>query len=137
MLDTKEFLSAIKQIAEEKGIPLEKIIETIQLAIAAAYKREYGEKWQIIRAKLNPEDGDIKLTQIKYVVEGMDEEGYLTGPLPQRLEEDREFAGRREREEAQPQEAEAQGEDGELKMKYSPEKHILLSEAKEIDSKLK
>jgi len=31
MLDTKEFLSAIKQIAEEKGIPLEKIIETIQL----------------------------------------------------------------------------------------------------------
>ena len=84
MLDTKEFLSAIKQIADEKGIPLEKIIETIQLAIAAAYKREYGEKGQIIRAKLNPEDGDIKLTQIKYVVEGVDEEGYLTGALPQR-----------------------------------------------------
>jgi len=137
MLDTKEFLSAIKQIAEEKGIPLEKIIETIQLAIAAAYKREYGEKGQIIRAKLNPEDGSIKLTQIKYVVEGVDEEGYLTGPLPQRLEEDREFMGRREREEAQ-QQAETEGAEGEeLKMKYSPEKHILLSEAKEIDAKLK
>ena len=137
MLDTKEFLSAIKQIAEEKGIPLEKIIETIQLAIAAAYKREYGEKGQIIRAKLNPEDGSIKLTQIKYVVEGVDEEGYLTGPLPQRLEEDREFMGRREREEAQ-QQAETEGVEGEeLKMKYSPEKHILLSEAKEIDAKLK
>ncbi|MDP3731003.1 MAG: transcription termination factor NusA [bacterium] len=136
MLDTKEFLSAIKQIAEEKGIPLEKIIETIQLAIAAAYKREYGEKGQIIRAKLNPEDGDIKLTQIKYVVEGADEEGYLTGPLPQRLEEDREFIGRREREETQ-QQPETEGEGEELKMKYSPEKHVLLSEAREIDPKLK
>jgi len=70
-------------------------------------------------------------------VEGVDEEGYLTGPLPQRLEEDREFMGRREREEAQ-QQAETEGAEGEeLKMKYSPEKHILLSEAKEIDAKLK
>lgn len=138
MLDTKEFLSAIKQIADEKGIPLEKIIETIQLAIAAAYKREYGEKSQIIRAKLNPENGDIKVTQIKYVVEGVDEEGYLTGPLPQRLEEDREF-GRRERssfaEATEDKEGEGEGE--ELKMKYSPEKHILLSETQAVDPKLK
>ncbi len=139
MLDTKEFLSAIKQIAEEKGIPLEKIIETIQLAIAAAYKREYGERSQIIRCQLNPENGDIKLTQIKYVVEGADEEGNLTGPLPQKLEEDREY-GRRDdyKKGGEPSSAEAtEGEEEELKMKYNPEKHILLSEAKEIDPKLK
>ena len=137
MLDTKEFLSAIKQIAEEKGIPLEKIIETIQLAIAAAYKREYGEKGQIIRAKLNPENGDIKLTQIKYVVEGADEEGNLTGPLPQRLEEDREYGRPRAEVEPERVERESQNPEDELKMKYSPEKHILLSEAKEIDKNLK
>src|SRR3989344_1510175 len=147
MLDTKEFLSAIKQIAEEKGIPLEKIIETIQLAIAAAYKREYGEKGQIIRCQLNPENGDIKLTQIKYVVEGADEEGYLTGPLPQRLEEDREYGRREDRRPEDPStlrdtsgqagSGQVEGEDGELKMKYSPEKHVLLFEAKEIDKKLK
>src|SRR3989344_6645878 len=123
MLDTKEFLSAIKQIAEEKSIPLEKIIETIQLAIAAAYKREYGEKGQIIRCQLNPENGDIKLTQVKYVVEGADEEGYLTGQLPQRLEEDREYG--RPSADIEPRRIErlsqsSEGEEGELKMKYSP-----------------
>lgn len=142
MLDTKEFLSAIKQIAEEKSIPLEKIIETIQLAIAAAYKRQYGEKGQIIRCKLNPENGEISLTQVKYVVEGADEEGYLTGPLPQRLEEDREYG--RPRADIEPQRVERvspepEGLEGEeeLKMKYSPEKHILLKEAQEVSSKLK
>ncbi|TSC73791.1 MAG: N utilization substance protein A [Parcubacteria group bacterium Gr01-1014_44] len=137
MLDTKEFLSAIKQIAEEKGIPLEKIIETIQLAIAAAYKREYGEKGQIIRAKLNPENGDIKLTQIKYVVEGADEEGYLVGLLPQRLEEDREYGRRPSFAEASEGKEVLEGEESELKMKYNPEKHILLPEAQAIDPKLK
>src|SRR3989344_2567668 len=139
MLDTKEFLSAIKQIAEEKGIPLEKIIETIQLAIAAAYKREYGEKGQIIRCQLNPENGDIKRTQVKYVVEGADEEGYLTGELPQRLEEDREYGRREERfpKPGEPAPEVVETEEGELKIKYNPEKHILLSEAQEIDSKLK
>ena len=127
MLDTKQFLSAIHQIAEEKGISKDKIIETIQLAIAAAYKKDYGEKRQIIRAKLDPETGDIAITQIKYVIEGSDEEGYVTGPLPLKLEEERDPSERRLDQET--------GE--ELKIKYSPEKHILLEEAKKINKKLK
>ncbi|MBI2057725.1 MAG: hypothetical protein HYT63_01950, partial [Candidatus Yanofskybacteria bacterium] len=98
MLDTKQFLSAIQQIAEEKGISKDKIVETIQLAIAAAYKKDYGEKGQIIRAKLDPETGDIGITQIKYVIEGADEEGYVTGPLPVRAEEEKDFFERRSRE---------------------------------------
>ena len=36
-MDTKQFISAIKQIAEEKGIPEDSVIETIEAAIAAAY----------------------------------------------------------------------------------------------------
>ncbi|MBI2676697.1 MAG: transcription termination/antitermination protein NusA [Candidatus Yanofskybacteria bacterium] len=127
MLDTKQFLSAIHQIAEEKGISKDKIVETIQLAIAAAYKKDYGEKSQIIRAKLDPETGDIGITQIKYVIEGADEEGYVTGPLPLKLEEEKDVSERRLEQEA--------GE--ELKIKYSPEKHILLEEAKKINKKLK
>src|SRR3989344_2069108 len=84
MLDTKQFISAIKQIAEEKGIPEDKVVETIEAAIAAAYKKDYGEKSQIIRAKLNQETGDVKMTQIKFVVEGADEEGYVIGEVPDR-----------------------------------------------------
>ena len=49
MLDTKQFASAIKQISEEKGISEGSVFETIEAAIAAAYKREYGKKGQVIR----------------------------------------------------------------------------------------
>ena len=132
MLDTKQFLSAIHQIAEEKGISEEKIVETIQLAIAAAYKKDYGEKGQIIKSKLDPETGEIKITQIKYVIEGADEEGYVTGPLPQKLEEDYGERKFKTREGEKPE-----TEEDENKLKYSPEKHIFLEEAKAIDKKLK
>ena len=79
LLDTKQFISAIKQIAEEKGISEQRIIDTIDAAIASAYKKDYGKKGQIIRAKLDPVSGRISVWQVKYVVEGVDEEGYITG----------------------------------------------------------
>ena len=102
------------------------------MAIAAAYKKDYGEKGQIIKAKLDPETGEIKITQIKYVIEGADEEGYVTGPLPQKLEEDYGERKFKTREGEKPE-----TEEDENKLKYSPEKHILLEEAKAIDKKLK
>lgn len=52
MFDVKQFGSAIKQIAEEKGISEQSVFDTIEAAIAAAYKRDYGKKGQIIRANL-------------------------------------------------------------------------------------
>ena len=42
-MDIKSFSSAMAQIAEEKGISTEKIWETIESAVAAAYKRDYGK----------------------------------------------------------------------------------------------
>lgn len=53
-MDQKQFLSAIAQIAEEKGISQEQIIETLEMAIAAAYKKDYGKKGQNIRVKFDP-----------------------------------------------------------------------------------
>ena len=88
-MDTKQFISAIKQIAEEKGIPEQSVLETIEAAIAAAYKRDYGKKGQIIRAKLDSETGKLDITQVYYVVEGADEDGYITGPLPLKVTEDK------------------------------------------------
>lgn len=142
MLDTKQFISAIQQIAEEKGIAKEKIFETIQLAIAAAYKRDYGEKGQIIRAKLDPETGGTEITQIKYVVEGVDEEGYLTGDLPQKTEEEKEIEKRQQdnharRREGEREETPGSAPEDEFKVKYSSEKHLLLEEARQLDKKLK
>ena len=68
-MDLKNFISATAQIAEEKGIPLEKVIESIETALAAAYKKDYGKKGQIVKAKLNMTTGQAKFWQIKIVVE--------------------------------------------------------------------
>lgn len=137
MFDIKEFASAIKQISEEKGISEESVFETIEMAIAAAYKREYGKKGQIIRAKLDMETGKLQITQVHYVVEGVDEESNITGPLPIKVMEEKpdfqDLEGARRRGEP---EAEA-GENGELKIKFNPEKHILLAEAKKTNKKIK
>ena len=42
MIKTQELSLAIKQICEEKGIPFESVIKTIEAALAMAYRKEYG-----------------------------------------------------------------------------------------------
>src|SRR3989338_7344010 len=131
MFDIKQFILAIRQIAEEKGIPEENVLETVEAAIAAAYKRDYGKKGQIVRAKLNPETGEIAVTQVHYVVQGVDEEGFITGPLPKKVLEEKpdaqDFESQRKREIP----SEGTEPSGELKIKINPEKHILLQEARD------
>ncbi|KKS88459.1 MAG: NusA antitermination factor [Parcubacteria group bacterium GW2011_GWC1_43_11] len=118
-MDLKQLASALGQISEEKGISQEKIIETIEMALAAAYKKEYGEKGQIIRAKFNPKTGDIKFFQIKIVVD----ESMLK---PEEEEND----------ETEPSFAEAMGgKEGEKKIRFNEERHIMIDEAKKISAK--
>ena len=69
MIDLKSFGQAIQQIADEKGISKERIIETIEMALAAAYKRDYGKRGQIIRSKLDVNSGKMDMKQIKIVVD--------------------------------------------------------------------
>ncbi len=57
MPDPKEVGAAIKQICEEKGIPFEAVIETIEMALAVAYRKETGKKGKDIRVEFNPNDG--------------------------------------------------------------------------------
>ena len=53
---TSPFQAAIQQICAEKGIAEERVLETIESAIAAAYRRDYGEPGQILKVQLV--DGD-------------------------------------------------------------------------------
>ena len=69
MVDLKQFISAIDQIAEEKGIPKDKVLETIEMAMAAAYKKDYGEKGQNVRVKLDPKTGTAKFFQVLLAVD--------------------------------------------------------------------
>jgi len=69
MLDIKTMRSALEQLEEERKIPKEKIIEAIEQAMAAAYKKDYGKKGQIIRSKFDMETGQTDFYQVKIVVD--------------------------------------------------------------------
>src|SRR4030042_1614670 len=140
MIDMKQFVSAIKQIAEEKGIPQETVFETVEAALAAAYKRDYGKKGQIIKVKLDPEAGSMLITQTHYVVEGVDDDGYVTGALPEQITQDRidivDIQRQREAGQAPVSETEIT-EEGHIRVKFNPEKHIALADAKKQDKDVK
>ena len=114
-MDLKIFTSAIAQIAEEKGISQEKVIETIESAIAAAYKKDYGKKGQIIKAKLDPETGNVKFWQVRKV---LDKSMIYSNQDLEKLKA----------KEMGPIEG---------KIRFNPEKHIMIEEAKKIDPKIK
>ncbi|TSC70149.1 MAG: N utilization substance protein A [Parcubacteria group bacterium Gr01-1014_46] len=69
MIDLKVVSSVLAQLEEERGIPKEKILEAIELALATAYKKEYGKKGQIIRAKFDVNSGKTEMFQVKKVVD--------------------------------------------------------------------
>lgn len=69
MLDLKTMKSALEQLEAERGISKEKIIDAIEAALAAAYKKDYGKKGQIVRAKLDMDSGKTDFVQVKIVVD--------------------------------------------------------------------
>jgi len=106
-IQLKEFSIALGQIAEEKGISQERVIETVEAALSAAYKKDYGKRGQNIRAEFDPEMGEAKFFLVKEVVdettrdfsvleeEAEDAEGSTsTSPEPQPEEEDEERLSR-------------------------------------------
>jgi len=124
-MDIKNFKGALAQIAEERGITPERVIETIEAAIATAYKKDYGQKGQKIKAKFNPVTGDVKFWQVKLVV---DESMLYT---EKEIEE-------MSRQSGIPPEAGKEGENEEAKKYvFNPEKHIMIADAKKDYPKIK
>ncbi len=69
MFDLKVIHSVLDQLEQERGIPREKIIEAIEMALATAYKKEYGRKDQFIRAHFDIMTGNTDFFQVKTVVD--------------------------------------------------------------------
>ncbi len=69
MFDLKVIHSVLDQLEEERGIPKERIIEAIELALATAYKKEYGRRGQYIRATFDVSTGDTHFYQVKTAVD--------------------------------------------------------------------
>lgn len=68
-MDLKTLKRAIEQVSEEKGINPDRVMEAIESSIAAAYKKEYEKKGEIIKAKLDSKTGELKFWQVKTVVD--------------------------------------------------------------------
>jgi N utilization substance protein A len=131
-MDQKQFLSAMAQIAEEKGIPQDQIIETLEMAIAAAYKKDYGKKGQNIKVKFDPKTGEIHVYQVFLVVdesmlkeesEGVEEPTESPEDIQAGLPQSEGLGGDEE------------GED--KKIRFNPYKHIMVEEAKKIKKDVK
>jgi N utilization substance protein A len=114
MFDLKVLNSALSQLQEEKGIPKEKIIEAIEDALAAAYKKDYGKKGQIIRATFDPSSGKVNFFRVKIVVSS-----------EMLREEDEEVP------------EETFEEEGDKKIFFNEEHHILIDDAKKIKGDVK
>ncbi|MEK7555415.1 MAG: transcription termination factor NusA [Patescibacteria group bacterium] len=120
MMDLKNLNRAVEQIADEKGIEPKQIMNVIEESIAAAYKKEYGKKGEIIRAKLDLKTGDLEFKKIKTVV---DEN---TVEIAEAREDDEKYE-----KEKKPIFAKS-AEDEEKLPRYNPDRHILIKEAKQI-----
>ncbi|MDQ5982059.1 MAG: transcription termination/antitermination protein NusA [Patescibacteria group bacterium] len=68
-LNIKQLTLAVRTIAEEKNLPEETVLSVIEQAIAAAWRRDNGERDQEVRAELNVNDGTAKVYVAREVVE--------------------------------------------------------------------
>ncbi len=63
------FMAALEQLSEERGLPVEVIVQTVEAALAAAYRKDYGKAGQVIRATLDADDlTKTKMFQVYDVV---------------------------------------------------------------------
>jgi N utilization substance protein A len=62
------FVAAINQIADEKGLPKEMVIEAVEAALAAAYRKDYGHPEDIVRATLAEDSEDVAMNQVYVIV---------------------------------------------------------------------
>jgi len=113
MFDLKVIHSVLSEMEEERGISREKMMDAIEQALATAYKKEYGKRGQIVRAAFDLTTGTTTFNQIKIVVD--------ESMLKSEDEEDDE----NDNDEALPA-------DGERKVRFDPEKHIMIESARLI-----
>lgn len=120
-IDMKALSAAIEQIAGEKGIPAERVLGAVETAIAAAYKKEYRKRSEVIRANFDLKTGDIKFWQVKTVVD----------PNEVRIvEEEEEAESDKEKGKEKKRVEEKEEEEGSVLPRYNEDRHIFLEEAK-------
>jgi N utilization substance protein A len=117
MFDLKVINSVLDQMEDERGISREKMLDAIEQALATAYKKEFGKRGQIIRAQFDIASGSTTFNQIKIVADE------TTVRTEDQVDHEREAENREV-------EQEAATDDG--RVRFDPEKHILVEHARLI-----
>lgn len=112
MMDLKVLNSALEQLEDERGISKATLLEAIEQALAAAYKKDYGKKGQIVRARFDLDTGVTEFSQVKIVVDEtlvripeLDDEGI---------------------------EIEVERDENDMRPRFNPEHHIMVADARKI-----
>lgn len=150
-----EITQAIKNICEEKGIPYESVLETVKAALAAAYRKDFGNKLQNIQVEFDPETVKLEAYDVKTVVEDVPEEelekeGEEISETPKEEKPKKEKKPKKkdapeaeekvlEKAVSAPEPSLAQeGVEGELeKKRFNPKTEIQISEAKKLKKSYK
>lgn len=124
----------MKQIADEKNIPYGSVLETVETALAAAYRKDFGNKNQNIKVEFDPEKydgmtGGIRVFDVKAVVEDMelDEDYFTRFEAATAPKKDRPFV----KGEPRPQEGEVPAALQD-EFKFNPKTMIMLADARDI-----
>lgn len=113
-----EIQKAIKQICDEKNISEDSVVETIEAALAVAYRKDFGEKDQNIKVEFNLENAQARVFDVKTVVEDVSEE---------------ELEKAKEEEKKEREKAKKRGEElTEKKKLFNPKTDIMFTEAKKL-----
>lgn len=121
MVDLKVLNAVLEQLEEERGVPKEKMLEAIGMSLATAYKKEYGKRGQIIRAKFDLNSGKTEFEQVKVAV---DKDKVIM------REEDEEAETVKFNKNSEKEVAFEADEEGQVY--FNPEHHILLEDAQKI-----
>ncbi|MDD3487220.1 MAG: transcription termination factor NusA [Candidatus Moranbacteria bacterium] len=124
-----QFGSAIAQISEEKGIDKNKVIEAIESALAAAYKKDYGRRGQHIRAQFDEVTGGADFFLVKEVV---DETTRVF-----ESDDDESLADKPEETSREKETLDTNESDEEKIPRYNPERDLTVEEAQKVKSDAK
>lgn len=122
-----DITKAIQLLCEEKNLSYEAVMETIETALAAAYRKDFGNKQQNIKVKFNPETADMQAWDVKTVVEDIDEEVLKNAQ--------EEMVVRREK--ARSENRELGEEETSDLPHFNPKTELMISEAKKVSKKAK
>jgi N utilization substance protein A len=137
-------MQAIKQICEEKQLSVEAVLETVEAALAAAFRKDFGQKNQNVKIIFDPESGNMRAFDVKTVVEDALYETFLKEEEERRVAaEEAEKLGLKPEISSAPQPSPRVGEgvpvvapaEGEVVPEepvFNPKLNISLSEAKKI-----